>query len=73
MPLCHLLPPLFAAVSWFSFSKFSALFAIDLTMRYYFLFLDGDMCTRAYVIAKIDLQNALQNMLRGALKSGIII
>jgi len=33
---------------------------------------NGEMCTRIFLIMQIDLQNALQNMLRGAFKSGLI-
>ena len=34
---------------------------------------DGEMYTRIFFIIQIDLQNALQNMLRGAFKSGNVI
>ena len=39
-------------------------------MHVAFIFSDGEMCTRIFVIIQLDLQNALQNMLRGAFKSG---
>eukprot|EP00795_Rhopilema_esculentum_P009341 gene9341-17044_t len=33
---------------------------------------NGEMCTRAVVVIQVDLQSALQNMLRGAFKSGLL-
>ncbi len=39
---------------------------------YLLTFLDGEQYTKITVLLQIDLQNALQNMLRGAYKSGTL-